>query len=154
MMPSGGGSLDCLTELPSQYLLTFWLSYWVTDSETNPNNNQMMRRADFSVAARFTATIIISRLKWFFDMIQKNWGSVKGLRSLTNWLLLLIINCDSGEWGCVCIPRGWARSCYFTRILDSWCFIGISWMDKFSWNNLFKKFLKWTSFLISVSLNP
>ena len=51
-------------------------------------------------------------------------------------------------------PRGWARSCYFTRILDSWCFMGISWMHIFSWNNLFKKFLKWTSFLILVSLNP
>ena len=25
-------------------------------------------------------------------------------------------------------PRGWARTCYYTRIIDSWCFIGISWI--------------------------
>ena len=30
--------------------------------------------------------------------------------------------------------RGWARSCYFTGILDSWCLNGIYWMLTFFWN--------------------
>ena len=45
----------------------------------------------------------------------------------SNWIFKSLVTAVS--------VRGWARSCYFTRILDSWCFIGISWMDIFSWNN-------------------
>ena len=47
------------------------------------------------------------------------------------------------------LPRGWARSCHFTGILDSRCFTEISWMHTFFWNNKFKKFLKWTGILVS-----
>ena len=36
---------------------------------------------------------------------------------------------------CCAWSRGWAKTCYFTRILDSWCFMGISWMHSYSWNN-------------------
>ena len=32
----------------SQYLLIFWLSLTNTESETNPNNNLMMRQAGLS----------------------------------------------------------------------------------------------------------
>ena len=47
-------------------------------------------------------------------------------------IVAVLFQCCQGN---VLILRGSARYCSFTEILDSWCLLGISWMQTFFWNN-------------------
>ena len=68
------------TALPSQYLFSFLLSLTNTESETNPNNNLMMRRAGLSTSttgSTLPSTNFLRRTFFVFRYVANFFGYVR-----------------------------------------------------------------------------
>ena len=80
----------------------------------NHSNDQVWTKLDCSIS-------IPHKMFTFYQMLL--------IIMWSPWLWLC------GSWSICMFFRGWARMCSFTGILDFWCFMGISWMHTFFWNN-------------------